>query len=478
MDKDKATGKSVPEFKLFVGGHWLAGQEWFEVRDKTSNDIIGTVPMCEDELYEMAVTAARDSGAALARMPAERRAAGLRRWADSLTRARETLASGLHRETAVPLSWALLEVEQASLTLKRLASECERAEAETVSIPRETYTALTSVDFSLCHPLGTVAALLPDRHPLFYAAQLAGAAIASGCPVILKAGPLAPVTVKQFVEQGAQINWPPGCLNLIYGSNRDLGNKLSADPRIVLLAIGGYTADREALTAVRAGRPALTAGAGLGCALIDRHADLAQITARLLALRFRSPQIGRAAPYFVLAPQAVGARLSESLAAGLAALKGASPGDAGNEVPWQISDNMAQRVMEWISNLQQAGGIVSHGGQRHGAYVEPTVITAPAGYRAIAAPPHTAPVFIVDTYDKQPERHLARFPELEEVYIFASSLPAALDMARIPEVPRVEIFPDRAVPSQASENPHDHERLRHILAGMTRRKWVGVHLSG
>ena len=70
MDKDKATGKSVPEFKLFVGGHWLAGQEWFEVRDKTSNDIIGTVPMCEDELYEMAVTAARDSGAALARMPA------------------------------------------------------------------------------------------------------------------------------------------------------------------------------------------------------------------------------------------------------------------------------------------------------------------------------------------------------------------------------------------------------------------------
>ena len=477
MDKDKL-GKSVPEFRLFVGGHWLAGQEWFEVRDKISGDIIGTVPMCEDELYEMAVMAARDSGAALARLPAERRAAGLRRWADSLIRARDTLATGLQRETAVPLNWALLEVEQASLILKRLAGECERAEAETVSVPREASAALTSVDFSLCHPVGTVAALLPDRHPLYYAAQLAGAAIASGCPVILKAGPLAPITVKQFVEQGAQLSWPAGCINLIYGPNRDLGNKLAADPRVVLLALGGHTQDRDALVAMRAGRPTLAAGTGFACALLDRNADVAQTTTRLLAQRFRNPQIGRATPFFVLAPQALAARLSESVAAGLAALKGANPGDAGSEVPWQISDSTAERVMDWISTVKQAGGIVSHGGQRHGTYVEPTVITAPAGYRGIAAPPPTAPVFVVDSYDKQPERHLVRIPELEEVHIFAGSLQSALDLARIPEVPRIEIFPDKAGPTLSLERTHDHGRLRQIMAGMTLRKWVGVHLSG
>lgn len=477
MNKDKVS-QSVPEFKLFVGGHWLAGQEWFEVRDKISSEVIGTVPMCEDELYEMALTAARDSGASLARMPAERRAAELRRWADSLIRARETLAAGLRRETAVPLSWARLEVEQASQTLRRLAGECERADAETVSIPREAQHVLASVDFSLRHPVGLVAALLPDRHPLFYAAQLAGAAIASGCPIILKAGPLAPIAVKQFVEQGAQLSWPPGCLNLIYGSNRELGQKLASDPRVALLALGGHTPDRDALVAIRAGRPTLDSGAGFGCALLDRNADVAQTTTRLLALRFRSPEVGRAAPFFIVVPQALASRLGESLAAGLAALKGASPDDAGAEVPWQISDNMAQRVMDWISTVQQAGAIVSHGGQRHGSYVEPVVVTAPAGYREIPAPPPTAPVFIIDSYDKQPERHLRRIPELEEVYIFAGSLQAALDLARIPEVPRVEVFPDKLGPTLAVEQPHDYERLRQLIAGMTLRKWVGLHLSG
>jgi acyl-CoA reductase-like NAD-dependent aldehyde dehydrogenase len=478
VDKDRV-GKNVPEFKLFVGGHWLAGQEWFEVKDKVSGDILGTVPQCEDEMYEMAIMAARDSGSALARIPAERRAAGLRRWADSLLRARDTLAAGLHRETAIPLNWALLEVDQSSSLLKRLAAECERTGSETVSIPREAHASLTSVDFSLCRPVGTVAALLPDRHPLFYAAQLTGAAIASGCPIILKAGPLAPLTAKQFMEQGAQLSWPPGCINLIYGANRELGTKLAADMRVGLLALGGYIPDREALMAMRSGRPTLIAGTGFGCALLDRNADVAQTTTRLLSLRFRSPQIGRAEPFFVLVPQALAGRLGESLAAGLAALKGANVGDAGAEVPHQISDNLAQRVEDWLSTVQQAGAIVSYGGQRHGAYVEPIVLTAPAGYREIAAPPPTAPVFIIDSYDKQPERHLTRIPELDEVYIFAGSLQAALDLARLPDVRRVEVFPDKSGPAPLSqEKPHDHERLRQIMAGMTRRKWVGVHLSG
>jgi acyl-CoA reductase-like NAD-dependent aldehyde dehydrogenase len=477
VDKDREI-RTAPEYKMFVGGHWLAGQEWFEVSDKVSSEVIGTFPKCDEELYEMAVTAARDSGPALLRLRSERRAAGLRRWADSLIRARDTLAATLQRESAVPLNWAVAEVDQAGFVLRRLASECERTLGETVTLPGEAGRALTSVDFALRQPVGTVAGLLPDRHPLYYAAALVGAAFASGCPIILSTGLLAPLTVKQFVEQGSQLSWPAGSLNLVYGSARDLGAKLSADPRVALLVVAGAVSDRDALIGARGGRPALTLGTGLGCALLDRNADVAQVTTRLLGLRFRSPRIGRPAPFFVVVPQSLAVRFGESLAAGLSALKGARPGDTAAEVPWQLTGNSAQRSMDWLAGIREAGGIVSHGGQCQGTYIEPTVITAPAGYRAVAAPPITMPVFIVDSYDKQPERHLTRIPGLEEAYVFAGSLQAALDLARLPQVSRVEIFQERAGALAPGEKPYDHEEQKQLLASMSRHKWVGVHLSG
>jgi acyl-CoA reductase-like NAD-dependent aldehyde dehydrogenase len=476
-DKDREI-RTAPEYKMFVGGHWLAGQEWFEVSDKVSSEVIGTVPRCDDELYEMAVMAAHDSGPALLRLRAERRAAGLRRWADSLVRARDTMAATLERESAVPLSWAHAEVDQAAFVLRRLAGECERSEGETVTLAGEAGLALTSVDFSLRQPVGTVAAMLPDRHPLYYAAELAGAAIATGCPVILSAGLLAPLSVKQFVEQGSQLSWPAGSLNLLYGSTREVGLKLAADARVALLAVAGFVADRDALLEARGNRSAVTLGTGFGCALLDRQADVAQVTTRLLGLRFRSPRIGRPAPFFVVVPQAQAIRFGESLAAGLAALKGTRPSDASSEVPWQITDSSAARAVEWLEQIRTAGGIVSHGGQRQGTYIEPTVLTAPAGYRPIAAPPASLPVFIVDSYDKQPERHLHRVPALEEVYIFAGSLQASLELARIPQVNRVEIFQERAGALPAGEKPPDLEEQRLLLGAMARRKWVGVHLSG
>jgi len=84
MDKDREVSQTAPEQKLFVGGHWLDGQEWFEVRDKLSGDVLASVPICEDELLEMSVQAAHDAQSALAQTKAER-AGALAAWPKSST---------------------------------------------------------------------------------------------------------------------------------------------------------------------------------------------------------------------------------------------------------------------------------------------------------------------------------------------------------------------------------------------------------
>ena len=77
MDKDQEFGKTAPEQKLFVGGHWLEGQEWFEVTDKLSGDVLASVPICEEELFEMALQSAHDAVQRLSEYPAQERAKGL-----------------------------------------------------------------------------------------------------------------------------------------------------------------------------------------------------------------------------------------------------------------------------------------------------------------------------------------------------------------------------------------------------------------
>jgi acyl-CoA reductase-like NAD-dependent aldehyde dehydrogenase len=478
VDKDIDVGRTAPEEKHYIGGHWLEGREWYEVQDKVSGGVLASVPICDDELFEMAVAAVRDSAPSTSALPPEERAKRLRAWADALDSATEELTPVLHRESAVPLAWAGLEIEQAALVLRRAAVESERSTAETVSLPAGTGGSSASVDFAVSHPVGPVAALLPERHALYYAAKATAAALATGCPVLLLATPLAPLAVQRFVELGSRLSWPAGSLNLIFGTNGDLGLKLAADPRIVLLVLAGTVRDCEALVAGRGGRPLLTLGSGFGCAILDRSADVAQTVTTLLGRRFRAPLLGRAMPYFILVPQSLTSRLNESLAASLASLSGSDLREPTALVPWQISDGLAQRAEDWLTGATQAGGVLVCGGERRGAWVGPSLLVAPAGFRPLSAPPPEAPFFVVDSYDKQFGRHLARFPDLREAAVFSGDIQSALELAQVPNVSRIDVFTTRPGRSAATGAAGDADEMRRVMSGMMRRKWVELHLAG
>jgi glyceraldehyde-3-phosphate dehydrogenase (NADP+) len=478
VDKDIDEGRTAPEEQHYIGGHWLEGREWYEVQDKVSGGVLASVPICDDELFEMAVASVRDSAPAAAGLAPEERSERLRAWADALDASSEDLPRVLHRESAVPAAWAGLEVKQAALVLRRAAAESERATSETVALPAGTGGSSATVDFAVSHPVGPVAVLLPERHALFFAAQATAAALATGCPVILKASPLAPLAVRRFVELGAELGWPAGSLNLIFGTNRDLGAKLAADARIVLLVLAGSVREREALANVRGGRPLLTLGEGFGCAILDRSADVAQTVTTLLGRRFRAPQMGRAVPYFILAPHSLSARLNESLAASLASLSGTDLSEQTTLVPWQISDALAQRAEDWLASATQAGGVLVCGGRRRGAWVEPSLLAAPAGFRPLATPPPEAPFLVVDSYDKQCVRHLARIPALHEAAVFSGDIQAALELAQVPNVARIDVFTTRPGRSATVGAAGDADQLRRVMSGMMRRKWVELHLAG
>lgn len=478
MRDDTDEVQTAPGQKLLIGGHWLAGQEWYEVTDKVTGKVIASVPICDDEMYEMAVLAARDSAVHISTLTPDERASRLRDWAERLKDSAAEVVEVLHRESAIPIRWARIEVEQAISVLKRSATEADHSDTETVALPWGSKRPAGTIDFAIRHPVGCVAALLPERHPLYFAAQLVGAALATGCPIIVKASPMAPLAVLKLMQTGADLGWPAGSINLLYGTNREIGRKLAADPRVVLLVVAGHVREIESLGAVRGTRPLVSVGSGYGCAILDRTVDVELAAKAILGRRFRAPFVGRPGPYFVLAPVDLTAGLTKALAKGISTMSFDDLTSPDADVPWQISDTMARRATDWLASIQQAGGKLICGGEATDACVHPAIILAPTGYSAIAPPPNDAPFLVVDSYDKQFQRHLARYPNLEEAFVFTGAIQSALELARLPAVPRVDVYTLGSGGAAHEDSRDDADQLRRVIGSMTRRKWVELHLTG
>lgn len=179
---------------------------------------------------------------------------------------------------------------------------------------------------------------------------------------------------------------------------------------------------------------------------------------------------------FVLSHESLTSRLHESLGAAVMSLSGGRPTDMSTVVPWQLSEQAAQSAVDWLAVMKESGGSVFCGGRRTSTYVEPAVVTAPAGTRALPSPPPEAPFFVIDSYDKHPRAQLERFPELTAALVFSPDARRGVQLARLADVSRVEVFSPRPATAGSSPGGADPSGvdLSDLIADMTRRKRVDM----
>ncbi|MBV9785373.1 MAG: aldehyde dehydrogenase (NADP(+)) [Acidisphaera sp.] len=142
-------------------------------------------------------------------------------------------------------------------------------------------------------PVGPVAVFGASNFPLAF--SVAGgdtaAALAAGCPVVVKAHPAHPGTSKlvglAVQKAAAACGLPEGVFSLLYATGNELGGALVADPRIQAVGFTGSRAGGLALMRIAAGRPEP----------IPVYAEMSSINPVLLfpgALAERAGELGRA----------------------------------------------------------------------------------------------------------------------------------------------------------------------------------------
>ncbi|MFF3572997.1 aldehyde dehydrogenase family protein [Nocardia jiangxiensis] len=361
--------------------HALIGGDWTEspgpaipVIDPYHEEMIGEVAESGLDLVDRAVAAATQAQPGWAGRDVDERARLLEGVAVLLDRDRERMAELVGREMGMPVG--LARVTQAELPAAVLRTTADLARQFPWS---------TRIDGAVVHrcPAGVVAAITPWNMPVHQIVAKVAAALAAGCPVVLKPSEQTPfdanALVKLFIEAGC----PPGVLNTVTGTGAVTGTALAGHPGLGHVSFTGSVAAGRTVAGLAARtltRSTLELG-GKSPAIILPDADLATAVAGAVAGGLvNSGQACNATTRMLVPAHLIGEVLPlvkdevENYVLG-------APADPATRQGPLASARQRDRVLAYISSAVKAGGTLVTGSAEpsevsaHGYFVDPAVIT-------------------------------------------------------------------------------------------------------
>ncbi len=211
------------------------GRPRLESFDPWNGEKLGSVSCTSDEHLNLALDAAWNRW--LEPSNIQERCAIAANAAEMIERNFEALVELLIRETGKPVTFAKGEVRRMVHTF-RLASRLGSAQTfQSLDVSYDERAAAYSVGYSR-FPVGPIAGFVPYNWPFNLAAHKIAPAYVAGCPVVLKASPLAPLCTfflaQLLHEAGIEERW----LKVVHLSNEQ-AQRWVQDPRIQMLSFTG-----------------------------------------------------------------------------------------------------------------------------------------------------------------------------------------------------------------------------------------------
>jgi acyl-CoA reductase-like NAD-dependent aldehyde dehydrogenase len=253
---------------LLLDGDSVPGPgELLEVRDPSSGDLVGRVPLCGEAEVEAAVAGAAKAAAGWARTSPGDRSAALKAAARRLRTLVDEIAELQSREGGKPLGDSRGGVEAGIGTLEQYA------ELGPLHRGRSLQGGWGATDLMLWEPRGVCAVLTPWNDPVAIMLQGVGAALAVGNTVVFKPSERTPLACARVAEVLAA-ELPPGVLQLLHGDGRT-GAPLAAHPQVdVVYHVGSSVTGRSiAVAAARTGAHAVLEGGGKDACVVDAGVD-------------------------------------------------------------------------------------------------------------------------------------------------------------------------------------------------------------
>jgi aldehyde dehydrogenase (NAD+) len=367
-------GRSGYLLQHLVGGQVRPGSEHVSKVDAPDNVPFVDVPIGNETDVRDAVAVA--VGSDWPQVSPEQRATVLVRAADLLETQRDSLAEMIVYEVGKPVAQACGEVARAAQTLRQFAFALDGVRSRVV--PQQSPRVW---GMELPESLGPAAILATWNMPIQLTAVKAGAALAAGCPVVLKPSPIAPTAAHALVWALRAAGLPATALSVVHG-DAATGGMLVRHPDIRVVSFTGRSSSGAQVMAAAAAtlkKVVLELG-GKSANIVFADADLDRAVAGIVAGIARNQGATCTAGSRIVVHCSIVDVVVDRLRAALQRVRVGDPFDPRTDVGAIVDGGLARHLLDRAAVLRQrgyqlvpAGPLRLHPPQRTGWYLRPCV---------------------------------------------------------------------------------------------------------
>ncbi|WFU68267.1 NAD-dependent succinate-semialdehyde dehydrogenase [Bradyrhizobium brasilense] len=414
-----------------IDGRWLEGDKRDVVIDPATGDAIAEVARCGAADMNLAIDAAERSFARWRNLLPERRGAVLRSWASLMLAHSEELAVLVTSEQGKPLAEARCEIAYGAGFLQWFAAEGERAYGET--IPSHKQGSILQVRMQ---PIGVAAAITPWNFPVAMIARKAGAAMAAGCPVIVKPAPETPLSALALARLAEEAGVPRGVFQVLVGDSIELSAPLLRDTRVRALSFTGSTEVGRLLLegAARTVKKVSLELGGHAPFIIFDDVDLGKAVKGAMDAKFATSGQDCLAANRIYVQRGIYDAFVETFAAAVVRLNVGHGLEAGTDIGPMTKLSVAEKCRAHISDAAAKGARIISASQDQGFgpnFIVPTLLSDVTDDMLISSEETFGPVAAVLPFDSE-EEVLARANSSEmglAAYVYTNSLRRALRLS-------------------------------------------------
>jgi aldehyde dehydrogenase (NAD+) len=374
-----------------------------DVINPTTEEVIDQVPAGHPADVDAAVEAARAAFGGWAATPVAERARYLEAIRQLLEDRAAPLAEVITADLGAPLAFS--RDEQVGTPIAVLASYVELLGSYNFGGDR------VGNSLIVREPAGVAGAITPWNYPLYQIINKMAAALAAGCPMVLKTTEVAPLAAYELASIVHEAGLPAGVFNLLCGTGPVVGEALARHPGVDLVSFTGSTraGTRVAeLAAATVKRVSLELG-GKSANVVLPDADLGTAVERGMARAFANSGQGCSALTRMLVPAGRYAEAVDLAVAEAGRYPVGDPLGEGTRLGPLVSAVQRDRVRGYIERGVADGARVVTGGAEPppgletGYYVQPTVFAEVTPGMAIAQEEIFGPVLSVIGYSSEDE---------------------------------------------------------------------------
>ncbi|MBC1935727.1 aldehyde dehydrogenase family protein [Listeria grandensis] len=400
---------SVPQ-KLFINGTWvdsISGKN-FETLNPATGETITLAAEAGEADIDLAVKAARHAFeiGEWSKLSGIERGNLINKLADLMEENKEELAQLDSLDNGKPIQ----ETRNADVPLsiehfRYYAGWASKIFGQSIPVTGD------FLNYTRHEPIGVIGQIIPWNFPLLMAAWKLGAALATGCTVVLKPAEQTPLSALYLAKLSQEAGFPDGVLNIVTGAAKT-GEALVDHPNVDKIAFTGSTkVGKHIMSQVSEDlkRVTLELG-GKSPNIIFPDADLSRaIPGALSGIMFNQGQVCCAGSRLFVHRDILDTVVPELVAQAKKIQQG--PGlDGETTMGPLISKKQQERVLNYIESGKKEGAEILIGGtapSEKGFFVEPTIFTNVTDDMVIAKEEIFGPVVAIlpfDTIDEVIER--------------------------------------------------------------------------